>query len=194
MAKKKKVEIKKTEREYVIPLREKCRSVPRYKKTNKAVKTVKEFLVKHMKIYDRDLRKIKIDRHLNEYLWFRGIRSPPHKVKVKVIKEGDIVKAELAEMPDKLKFKKARMEKREAKAKQALEKTKSTLQKAKESMQKPKEDKEEKEEKKEDEKEKKSAVVEQGEKQQKQQAKKEKHMTQPKAGKQMHREQKIMSK
>ena len=194
MAKKKKVEIKKTEREYVIPLREKCRSVPRYKKTNKAVKTVKEFLVKHMKIYDRDLRKIKIDRHLNEYLWFRGIRSPPHKVKVKVIKEGDIVKAVNAEKPDKIKCTKASEEKRETKSKQALDITKTTLQKAKKSMQKPKEDKEEKEEKKEEEKEKKSAVVEQGEKQQKQQAKKEKHMTQPKAGKQMHREQKIMSK
>ncbi|MEK6817555.1 MAG: 50S ribosomal protein L31e, partial [Nanoarchaeota archaeon] len=40
------------EREYTIPLREKVRSVPRYKKTNKAVRTIKEFLAKHMKVYD----------------------------------------------------------------------------------------------------------------------------------------------
>src|SRR3990167_10671469 len=99
----KKIETKKTEREYVIPLREKCRPVARYKKTNKAVKTIKEFLVRHMKIYDRDLKKIKIDRHLNEFLWFRGIRKPPYKVKVKAIKEGEIVRVELFEIPDKLK-------------------------------------------------------------------------------------------
>ena len=59
----KKVEEKKPtlEREYIIPLRAKCRVVPRYKKTNKAVKTVKEFLAKHMKVENRDLNKIKLD-------------------------------------------------------------------------------------------------------------------------------------
>ena len=59
----------KVEREYVIPLREKCRSSPSYKKTPKAVKTVREFLVKHMKIRDRDLNKIKIDSSVfNDYI------------------------------------------------------------------------------------------------------------------------------
>ena len=48
------------EREYVIPLRIKWKNVPRYKKTNKAIRTIKEFLVRHMKIRDRDLNKIKI--------------------------------------------------------------------------------------------------------------------------------------
>ena len=38
------------EREYVIPLRARYQHVARYKKTPKAIKTVKEFLVKHMKI------------------------------------------------------------------------------------------------------------------------------------------------
>jgi len=73
----KKVEKKKEsiEREYVIPLREKCRNVARYKKTPKAVKTVKEFLVRHMKIRDGDLNKIKIDTYLNEQLWIRGIKK-----------------------------------------------------------------------------------------------------------------------
>ena len=65
-----------------------------------------------MKVYDRDLNKIKIDKYLNEYLWFRGIRKPPYKVTVKAKKEGDFVKVELADLPDKLKFKKAREEKR----------------------------------------------------------------------------------
>src|SRR3989339_763149 len=48
------------ERIYIIPLREKCRSVPRYKKTNKAVKTIKEFIARHMRVQNRDLEKIKI--------------------------------------------------------------------------------------------------------------------------------------
>ena len=61
------------EREYIIPLREKCRPVPRYKKTPKAIKSVKEFIAKHMKVRDRDLSKVKIDKYLNEALWHRGI-------------------------------------------------------------------------------------------------------------------------
>lgn len=113
MAKSKKTEPlkEKLEREYVIPLREKCRVVPRYKKANKAIKTIKEFLVRHMKIRERDLNKIKIDKYLNEAVWFRGIKKPPHKIKVKAIKQGDIVIVELVEFPDKLKFKKLREEK-----------------------------------------------------------------------------------
>ena len=135
--KKSKTETKsdKIEREYVIPLREKVRVVPRYKKTNKAVKTVKEFLARHMKIYDRDLNKIKLDKYLNEALWTRGIRKPPHKIKVKAIKEGDIVRVELAEFSDKLKFKKAREEKALQKTKELLEGKKSKMAKMKDGVQ-----------------------------------------------------------
>ena len=102
--------LNKIEREYVIPLRHKWKIVPRYKRANKAVRTVKEFLVRHMKIRDKDLRKIKIDRYLNEELWFRGIRKPPAKIKVKAVRDGEIVKVELAELPEKLKFKKLKEE------------------------------------------------------------------------------------
>ena len=161
------------EKEYVIPLREKCRSVPRYKKANKAIKTIKEVLARHMKVYDRDLNKIRIDKYLNEMVWFRGIRKPPAKIKIKAIKEGETVRAELADMPDKLKFKKAREEKREKKAVEAGKK-KKTEEKPEE---KPEETKKE-EEKKEEEKEKKAAVVEAGQKMEKAAAKKAKHATQ----------------
>ncbi len=92
-------EKEKLEREYVIPLRNKWKRVPRYKRANKAVKAIKEFLAKHMKIRDRDLKKIKIDRYLNEEIWFRGIRKPPSRIKVKAVKENDVVKAELYELP-----------------------------------------------------------------------------------------------
>jgi len=180
-----------SEREYVISLREKCRSVPRYKKTNKAVKTVKEFLARHMKIRDRDLNKIKLDIHLNEFLWARGIKNPPHKVKIKAMKEGDIVKVELTEYPTKLKFKKTRLEKRESSAKEKLAKNRTMMEKAKDSLQKkdePKkseEDKKEEEEKKKEESEKKAAVVEEGEKISEEKAKAEKKTTKIKSPEQI---------
>lgn len=195
MAKKTEIKPEKIEREYVIPLRSKYQHVARYKKTPKAIKTIKEFLARHMKIRDRDLRKIKIDKYLNEAVWFRGIKKPPMKIKVKVIKEGDIVRAKLAEMPDKLKFKKLREEKIEKKAKEIVEKKKTIMEKAKESMQKPKEEVKTEEEKIE-EKEKKSAVVEAGKKLEKDSAKKIKHETKAtgKMTKQKHQIRKALAK
>jgi len=155
----------KVEREYVIPLREKCRVVPRYKKTPKAIRTIKEFLVKHMKIYDKDLRKIKIDGYLNEYLWFRGIRHPPHKIKVKVVKEisdeREFVRVELADYPNKLKFKKLRAEKLAKKSEEAVSKKKKEKKEEPKETKATDEDKDGVEDKKE-ESEKKSAVVEAG--------------------------------
>jgi len=169
MAEKKETKKTENEKEYVIPLREKIRVVPRYKKTNKAIKTVKEFLVRHMKIRDRDLNKIKLDTYLNEFLWSRGIRNPPHKVKVKAIKQGDIVKVELIDFPKKLAAKKAREEKLEKTAKEMVKKKKEKEKKE----EKPEE--KETEEKKKEEKEKKAAVVEAGKKMEKEAAKKMKH-------------------
>lgn len=175
------------EREFVIPLRRRSRLVPRYRRTSKAVKTIKEYVVRHMKIYNRDLKKVKIDKYLNEFLWHRGIKNPPFKVKVKAIKNKEgIVNVELVEMPDKLKFKKARLDKRESKAKEIMEAKKSRMQKLKESAQSatnkgstsPKEDKEEKtQEEKKEEKEKQASVVEAGKEMKKQQAKQAKHQT-----------------
>ena len=198
MAKKTEIKTEKIEREYVIPLREKCRSVPRYKKANKAIKTIKEFLVKHMKIYDRDLNKIKIDKYLNEAVWFRGIRKPPIKIKVKAIKEGDIVKVELCDVPEKLKFKKLREEKREQKATEIKEKKKSMMEKAKE-IKKPEEGKQTEEEKIDtlkgiNEKEKKSAVVEAGKEMEKAAAKQTKHQIGGKIKQPKHQVRKALAK
>ena len=166
------------EKEYTIPLREKVRAVPRYKKTNKAVRTIKEFLVRHMKIYDGDLNKIKIDKYLNEYLWFRGIRKPPYKVKVKAKREGEIVKVELAELPEKLKFKKAREEKRETNAKTSEKKKPELKESAEKTEVKESEDKnKDGVDDKKEETEKKTAVVEVGQKFEKEEHKKQKHTT-----------------
>ena len=82
----------KLERTYNVPLRRGFKKAVRYKKAKKAVKTLQEFLARHMKV---DIKNVKIGPIVNEKIWERGIRKPPHHVKVTAIKEDDIVKAEL---------------------------------------------------------------------------------------------------
>ena len=68
-------EIKQTlERTYVIPLKKEWSKVPSYKRTRKAIVAIKEFIARHMRVYDRDLDKIKIDSYLNNEIWARGSR------------------------------------------------------------------------------------------------------------------------
>ncbi|MEX2017010.1 MAG: 50S ribosomal protein L31e [Candidatus Pacearchaeota archaeon] len=119
-----KQESNKLEREYVINLRRGISTVPYYLRAKKAIRVVKEFLVRHMKIRDRDLKKVKIDRYLNEFLWARGIRNPMTRIKIKAVKEGDIVRVELAELPKNLKFKKIKEERLEQKGAEAASKKK----------------------------------------------------------------------
>ena len=130
-----------------------------------------------MKVRDRDLNKIKIDKYLNEELWFRGIRNPPARIKVKAVKEGEIVRAELAEMPENLKFKKAREEKRETKA------TEAAKPKAHEHKEGEKHEEEKTEEDKKPAEEKKSATVESMQKFEKEAATKMKHQVSGKPNK-----------
>ncbi len=81
------------ERTYTVPLRRGFWKTPRYKRTNKAVKTLREFLSKHMKTVPKD---VKLGQHLNHFLWENGIRNPPAKVQVDVKKDSEgIVRAEL---------------------------------------------------------------------------------------------------
>jgi len=82
--------MKEKEFTYTIPLRE-AFNVPVTKRANKAVKIVRNFLSRHTKASE-----IKIDSSINEVLWSRGIKKPPRRVKVRVVKEGDVVKASLA--------------------------------------------------------------------------------------------------
>lgn len=172
----------KIEREYIIPLREKSRVVARYKKTPKAVKTIKEFLAKHMKVENRDLNKVKIDKDLNQFLWARGIRKHPHKIKVKAIKEGENIIVQLVDYPNNLKFKKLREEKMKKTAIESMENKKSMMQKMKDNLQKPAE-KEEKDKNKDglDDKkeavEKEKATIEANQQFQKEKAKQAKHQT-----------------
>lgn len=91
MAAKKKAAEKTIERTYTIPLRKEYMKAPRYKRTPRAVKAVRDFLQRHMKS-----EIVLLGKHLNDELWKHGIRRPPHHLKVTVQKdEKNVVKAEL---------------------------------------------------------------------------------------------------
>lgn len=171
MAEEKK-QTQKLEREYTIPLRNICKRAASYKKTRRAVKAIKEFIAKHMKVVDRNVDNVRLDVQFNNEIWFRGRSSPPAKVRVKAVKEGDIVRVTFAEMPQRVKFDKAKSAKFHKEADKKAEK-KEELPENKES----KEEKAEKVEERKNEVEKEKSVEIQHSKEAKQQAIEQKHTT-----------------
>lgn len=72
------------ERNYVVPLRRGFLKTAPYKRSKKAVKTLKEFISKHMKS-----EKVLVGKELNELIWKHGIKNPPGKVSVTAVKDKD---------------------------------------------------------------------------------------------------------
>lgn len=168
MAAKEKTEIKPITREYVIPLRKDWRKVANYRRAGRAAKFIKKFIARHMKVPERDVSKVKLDMYLNNEIWFKGKTKPPARIKVKVIKEGDIVRVFLAETPEVVKF----LKRKHAKFHQEAEKEEAPAPEEKKS-----EEKEEKTpEEKKDEKEKETSAAVQKEKQAKTEAQTQKHV------------------
>ena len=87
------------ERIYTVPLRKEFQKAPKYKYASKAMRALKEFLVKHTKSDN-----IKIGKYLNQSIWQNGPKNPPAKVKINVVKDKDnIVSAELVDAPEEKK-------------------------------------------------------------------------------------------
>ena len=80
---------------YNVPLRREWLKVPRYRRTKKAVRALREFISKHTKVED-----VRIGKYLNLRLWEHGRKNPPHKITVKVTKEKDFVRVELPDAPE----------------------------------------------------------------------------------------------
>lgn len=74
----------KNERVYNIPLRKHFVNAPRTKRAKRAVRTVKDFVKRHMKV-----ENVAVGKSLNEEIWKRGIQNPPPKVSVICLKDGD---------------------------------------------------------------------------------------------------------
>lgn len=82
-----------TERVYTIPLRV-VKQVPRWRRSNRAMKEVRSYLARHMKTPEEN---VKIDNSLNEFVWARGDEKPPLRVRVRAVKfEDGGVEAEFA--------------------------------------------------------------------------------------------------
>jgi large subunit ribosomal protein L31e len=77
------------ERIYTIPLR-KAYGKAHNRRVPYAVRLVKSYLKTHMKA-----ETVKIGDKLNEEMWSRSISKPPRRIRVKAVKEGNVVKAEL---------------------------------------------------------------------------------------------------
>ena len=162
------------EREYIVPLRREWLKVPKYKRATKAVKALKEFMVRNMKIYDRDLRRIKIDQVLNNEMRFRGMRKPPTSIKVLAKKyDNETVRVFLVDVPDHVKFARLREERLKSKV-EKKEKTSSVSKETENSK-----NAEETEEKKIETKEKEEAAKDETLKIAKDQAKEQKHTVKP---------------
>jgi len=79
------------ERVYTVPLRSAFRNAASHRKTNRAVKALRAFLMKHMKSED-----VRLGQHVNQLLWQHGIKNPPARVIVKAIKDEEgVVRADL---------------------------------------------------------------------------------------------------
>ena len=76
---------------YTIPLRD-VKRVPRTKRSPKAMRYIREFIQKHMKVED-----VVIATEVNEKIWERGREKIPSKIKVKAVEEDGTVEVLLAD-------------------------------------------------------------------------------------------------
>ncbi|MBS7653771.1 50S ribosomal protein L31e [Candidatus Bathyarchaeota archaeon] len=82
------------ERIYTVPL-SKAWIMPVTKRAPRAVRILREFIRRHMKVENED---IIISNEVNEKIWSRGIEKPPRKVRIKAAKDKDgLVTVRLAE-------------------------------------------------------------------------------------------------
>ncbi|MFH1133126.1 MAG: 50S ribosomal protein L31e [Nanoarchaeota archaeon] len=101
------------ERTYNVPLRRVWMNTPRYRKAKKATTGLRAFIAKHMKA-----ETVIICKELNEAVWERGIKNPPHHIKIITRKEDGKAIAQLfgKPFPEKKEKKEDKKEAEEAKA------------------------------------------------------------------------------
>ncbi len=79
------------ERIYTIPL-SRAWITPRRKRAPKAVRLVKDFIERHMKVGARageegEAGRLVVSNEVNEKIWSRGIEKPPRRVRVRAVKD-----------------------------------------------------------------------------------------------------------
>lgn len=82
------------EKLFTVPLRA-DKNIPRTKRVPHAVKSLKEFIARHMNSVEDE---IWVDPKLNEVLWERSRKKAPSSIRVRAIKfEDELVEVSLAE-------------------------------------------------------------------------------------------------
>jgi large subunit ribosomal protein L31e len=100
----------KLERIYTVPLGD-AYAASRNCRVPRAMKLLRAFVARHMKAEDE---RIVISEALNKHIWEHSIQKPPRRVKVRLIKEEDSIRAYLADEKVEVK-KKAEEKKKEEK-------------------------------------------------------------------------------
>lgn len=81
------------ERIYTVPLRKAYWTGTRLRRSNRAVRVLREFVERHMKP-----EELLIQPEVNERIWARGIQKPPRRVRIRATKNSDnLVRVYLAE-------------------------------------------------------------------------------------------------
>ncbi len=81
------------ERIYTVPLRKAYWTGTRLRRSNRAVRILREFIERHMKP-----EELLIQPEVNERIWARGIQKPPRRVRIRATKNSDnLVRVYLAE-------------------------------------------------------------------------------------------------
>ncbi|MCD5409396.1 MAG: 50S ribosomal protein L31e [Methanocellales archaeon] len=76
---------------HTIPLKD-TKKVPRWRRCKRAMKEIREYLIRHMKA---DPEKIRLDESINKKIWERGSKNPPSKIRIKAMKfEDGVVETE----------------------------------------------------------------------------------------------------
>jgi large subunit ribosomal protein L31e len=78
------------ERVYTVPLRKAWISPPN-KRAPRAIRILKNFIVRHMKLEPRgeeeEPKRLIVSNEVNERIWSRGIEKPPRKIRVRAAKD-----------------------------------------------------------------------------------------------------------
>jgi large subunit ribosomal protein L31e len=71
------------ERIYTVPLKE-AWNAQRYRRSERAIMVLKKFAKRHMKA-----EEVSIDTTVNEAIWAKGIKNPPHRIRVKMNRDNE---------------------------------------------------------------------------------------------------------
>lgn len=85
-------------RTYIVPLRQGWIKIARWKRTERAIRELQKFLLKHTKA-----KSVALSRWINDAIWAHGGKNPPGKITITVKLEKDVARAELAQLPPKAK-------------------------------------------------------------------------------------------